>query len=154
METDRALKRAIKDKAGEFARALGVSSSMIYKWTEPHTDYTDSGAYNPLDRLIGIIEKSLALGTPADDAFAPVQCVAEHFGGTFIPPIKTAKSTAEITRELSRVMKEVSDVMRVSAKSLEDNNLSQKEKKEIVGESWEAVRQLIRYIMKVQASVK
>jgi hypothetical protein len=60
--THRVLKNAI-DRAGpkRVARALDVSLSLVYKWTQPARTKQNpgaSGARNPLDKLLAIFELS------------------------------------------------------------------------------------------------
>ena len=80
MKSYEAIQRAINGKTIEHAKALGISLSSVTKWQEPHLDFTDSGSYNPLDRIESITEKSLSLGNPPDRAYAPLQYLTERFG--------------------------------------------------------------------------
>jgi len=52
MESHEALKLAVGTDAVKMAKRLGRSSSLVHKWCEPSTDFSDSGALNPLDRLL------------------------------------------------------------------------------------------------------
>lgn len=61
MKSYEAIGRAIGHQATEFAKRLGLSTSMIYKWTEPCNDYSTSGALNPVDRLETVIETALRI---------------------------------------------------------------------------------------------
>ncbi|MCL4730715.1 MAG: hypothetical protein KJ044_09820, partial [Planctomycetes bacterium] len=61
-ETHRGLKQAV-ERAGpkRVARALDVSLSLVYKWTQPprtKRNPTASGARNPLDKLVTIFSLS------------------------------------------------------------------------------------------------
>jgi hypothetical protein len=70
MKTFEALQKAINGNTAYHAKRLGLSAPMLHKWQEPHMDWSDSGAYNPLDRIEAIIEIARSLGT--EEALAPV----------------------------------------------------------------------------------
>ena len=75
MESHEVLKQAF-DNSGispkEIASELGVSLSLVYKWTQPNTE-TGSGSRNPLDRLAALV---LLNREPAI-----VEWLCQHAGG-------------------------------------------------------------------------
>jgi len=139
MESHQALRISIAGHALRVAKRLGRSSSLVHKWCEPATDFTDSGAINPLDRIEAIIEESLKAGVPARDAYAPIHYLAQQFGGLFLPPVPRTINTVEISQQLCRTIKEASEVFSVAAKALEDDKLTPNERQEIVKEAYEAM---------------
>lgn len=84
MDTYQALAVAIGPHVAAVAKRLQKSTSLIHKWMEPSTDWTDSGTLNPLDRLTDIIETARACGQ-GDAAYEPVRWLARRFGMICIP---------------------------------------------------------------------
>jgi len=76
MESNEVLKQALRKTSPKAVAAeLGVSLSLVYKWTEPSSD-TGSGSRNPLDRLQKVIELS---GDPGI-----VEWLCQQNGGHFV----------------------------------------------------------------------
>jgi len=80
MFSHEALKLAVGRDTVEHAKAHHKSTSLIHKWTEPATDYTDSGAFSPLDRLEILVDTSLRLGNVSrSHSLAPISFLAARF---------------------------------------------------------------------------
>lgn len=139
MESHEAMRRAVGRDAVKVAKRLGRSSSMVHKWCEPAADFTDSGAFNPLDRIEGTIEVALKEDRKSADAFAPIYYLAQRFGGLFLPPIPRTINTHEISTQLMRTVKEAGEAFSVAAAALEDDDLSPNERREILREAHEAM---------------
>jgi hypothetical protein len=155
MQSYEALQKAIAGHTADHAKRLGLSTILLNKWQEPHVDYTDSGAYNPLDRIEAIIEKSLELGIPPDDAFAPIYFLSQQFNLITIHiPEEIKEGQKEIYMELSKCIKEFSDMTGEVSKALEDGRIDKLEYKRIEKETWELVQQAISFLYKAQESVK
>ena len=57
MKSHEVLKQSVEGVGVKtIASDLGVSPSLLYKWCQPGSEPTDSGATNPLDRLAQIFE--------------------------------------------------------------------------------------------------
>ena len=152
MRSHEALQRAIHGRTVEHARKLGLSTVLISKWQEPHTDFTDSGAYNPLDRIETVIETSLSLGNPQADAFAPIQYLSERFGLIMIAVPKASAGKEEVSKELLQTVKEFGELASVSSEALQDGKISSREIAHIEKEAWELIRQTAAFIQKVKES--
>lgn len=140
MESHEALAKTINRHTVAIAKDLGLSTSLINKWQLPHTDFTDSGAYNPLDRIEAIIEQALKLNP--QDAFTPIKWLAEKFGLILIPlPADIPLDTSTLSLELLKTIEEFGDLARVAAEALSDNSLSRSEAKNIQREGHELIRQ-------------
>lgn len=150
MQSFEAIQASINGKTVDHAKRLGLSLSMVGKWQAPSTDFTDSGAYNPLDRLETIIETSLALGNGPERAFAPVRYLAERFGLIVIQPPPPCMALPELHQELARVIKEFGDVLTVSGASFADGEVSKKEAARIKKEANEVLRAVTAFIAKVE----
>lgn len=154
MKSHEAIQRAINGKTVEHAKALGISLSSVTKWQEPHLDYTDSGSYNPLDRIESIIEKSLSLGNSPERAYAPIQYLTERFGLIMLYLPKTCKGNIEISRELLRTIKEFGDLAEASSEALNnDGKISKREAEKINKEAWELIRQTALFMQAIKESV-
>lgn len=152
MKSYEALQLAIKGKTIEFARKLGLSTILVNKWQEPHTDFTDSGAYNPLDRIEVIIEEALRQKNP--DALAPIWYLAERFNLVIIPLPKINEDISEISDELLKTIKEFGDLAKEASAALQDGRIDRIEAKKIDKEAWELIRQVACFIEAVKKSIK
>lgn len=154
MDSHEAIRRAVGENAVEIAKAIGRSANLVYRWTLPTTDFSDSGAYSDLDRLTSLIEKSLSLGTSPVDAFAPIYHLAHKFGGVFLPPVPKTVRTREVAQQLCKVVKEAGDAFSVAAKALEDDKLSPNERKEILREAYEAMAEFATFARMIEGPRK
>lgn len=152
MRSHEALQTAILGKTVEHARKLGLSTGLINKWQEPHTDYTDSGAYNPLDRIETIIETSLALGNPPERALAPINYLAERFGQIIVPVPAPVQNCKTAIHEFLKCSKEFGDLARETEETLKDNVISGAKAARIGKEAWELIRQTALMISVVKAA--
>lgn len=76
MDSHEVLRQALRKTSPKAVAAdLGVSLSLVYKWTEKPND-DGSGSRNPLDRLLQIIELSGDTGI--------VEWLCRQQGGTFV----------------------------------------------------------------------
>lgn len=127
MNTYEALQRAIAGKTVIHAKELHVSTSLVNKWQEPSTDFTDSGAYNPLDRCETIIETSLKQETPREDALAPVQYLAERFNCLLIPLPDKSPTLKSMHAQLAAMVTEFSHLMESTAEAMADGRITTEE---------------------------
>lgn len=152
MRSHEALQKAIAGKTVEHAKRLGLCTSSVSKWQEPHTDFTDSGSYNPLDRIETIIETARSQGNA--DAAAPIHYLAHKFGMIIIPIPQMTGSGDDLTRELLQTVKEFGDLAQVASKHLSDGRITRKEAQEIDREAWELIQQVTVFLKKTQESVR
>ena len=150
MHSHESIQTAINGKTIEHAKALHLSPSTLHKWQEPCADFTDSGCYNPLDRIETIVETSISHGTSLDKALAPVQYLNERFGLVVLslPAEKATVNSCE--KELLHVIEEFGDLARESAKALSDGKLRRRKFERIEKEGWEAIRKIAGYIKRVE----
>ena len=147
-----AFQAAIGRDTALHAKALGLSVSTVTKWKEPSTDFTDSGAYNPADRIETIVSTALSQGRPIEDAHAPIIYLEERFGrvGFVLPECEA--TILEISRQLMDSIKEFGELSACAAKALEDRKLKPSEKLLIQKEGWEAIRSIALFLKQVEAS--
>ncbi len=148
MQSHEAIAAAVQTKAIEFAKRLGLSTSMIYKWMEPSTDYSNSGALNPLDRIESIVETARQFNPNKDAALAPLQYLNERFGLIAINTPKTKSNPNEISQELLKTVTEFGELVKVASAALEDGVLTDKESQNINTTGWQLLRQVAAFLQK------
>lgn len=132
MKSYEAIQRTVKGETVLHAKELHLSSSTVGKWQEPTTDFTDSGAFNPLDRIEKIIETSLKLGkTVREDALAPIQFLAQRFNCVLVPLPEKSPTLKNLQAQLSNTVKSFGQLMEQSADAMEDNIITGNERKDI-----------------------
>ena len=146
MESYQALKAAIKDKAAAFAKRLCKSPSLIYKWTEPAGDYTDSGTLNPVDNLERLIETAIILDHPREDALAPLDYLEHRFGRVAFDIPQKEYCSLEHAQDLLRAVKEFGELASEGARAIENGNLSPQVFARIEKEGYEAMREIFAFI--------
>ena len=151
MKSYEAIQKAIDGNTVEHAKQLHRSTSMLNKWQEPSTDFTDSGAYNPLDRIETIIKTSLALGTDPQKALAPIQYLAQRFNQIIIPVPETKNiSVNDAAKALLKVVEEFGHLSTEAAKAFEDNKIKPHEVKKIEKEVWDLITQASIFLFKIK----
>jgi hypothetical protein len=119
-----------------------MSSSIVHKWCEPHSDFSESGTRNPLDRLEIVVETALKAGRSPRDAYAPIFFLADSVGGLFLPPVPRTIETSDYSKQLCRSIKEAGEAFSALAAALEDDKLSPNERRRILREIYEAIAEL------------
>ena len=146
-----AIQWAVNGQIQEHIKALGLKSPTLYKWMEPSSDYTDSGAYNPLDRTRTIMRTSRDLGNPPERYLAPLHYLAAEFNQIVYPAPMPGKNLSDLQQELSKLVKEFGDVLTESGKRLADGDVSNNDARAIKKEALEVQRALSSFIAKVDA---
>lgn len=154
MKSHEAMRRVVGGHVEEIAKVLRKGTSLIYKWTEAHSDFTDSGALNPLDRITMIISTALACGVSHKDATAPIQYLAHKFDQVVVDLPRALGSSKQITEELAKVMKEFSELTGETAEAIKDNRISPIEADRIEDEGEHLIAAAVSFIRKVRESVK
>jgi hypothetical protein len=152
MENHEALKVAIAGESREHAKRLGLSTISVNKWQEPHVDFSDSGSYNPLDRIDTIVNTALDLKIPKEKALMPIyQLNHNHNLVCFaVPP----GGTHPVNQALISVIKEFADTVQAVSEALGDDRIDRIEAKKIENEGNEALRAIGILIHSVRAAVR
>lgn len=114
-ETHRVLKQAI-DRAGpkRVARALDVSLSLVYKWTQPARTKENpaaSGARNPLDKLLCVFELSQDLEL--------IHFICQVARGYYTPnPVAEGANRINFVTETVTALNDFADMLQFAEKSL------------------------------------
>ena len=133
MHSHELLREVFKDTSPkQVAADLGLSLSLIYKWSEPPDGQAGSGATNPLDRL------EILLRTTND--LRLVQWICQRAGGFFIHNPKTHKAHPDyLIPATNEIVQEFADLLAVVAQAAGDNEISQPEAKKIRAR-WEELK--------------
>ncbi|NOQ52481.1 MAG: hypothetical protein GQ578_09735 [Desulfuromonadaceae bacterium] len=141
MESYDAMRQLVGGDAREMAKRIGRSSSLIQKWCEPSNDYSDSGAYNPLDRLEGMMDEAEKLNKHPREIYAPIRYLSQD-RGVFIPLPQNSCSIEQICDQTARVIKEVGEALSAAGALLEQKNLTPIARKRALKEIDEALHEL------------
>ncbi|PWT78607.1 MAG: hypothetical protein C5B59_01440 [Bacteroidetes bacterium] len=150
MKSYEAVQRSIAGKTVAHAKALHLSTSSVSKWQEPAIDFSDSGSFNPLDRIETIMQTSLHLGTPREDALAPIHYLAHRFHGLFIPLPDHSPSLKNLQVQLSTTVKEFGHLLERSYEAMEDGIITGDERKRIDREGQHLMHHLCCYLQLVK----
>lgn len=132
MQSHEVLKAVLKETgAKQIAADLGLSLSLIYKWTEPSSAEVGSGSSNPLDR-IGQLLKSTG-----DRRVA--QWVCEQAGGFFTPNPKSMPQDSSLIPFANSIVREFADMLGVITQATEDGQITHEEAIQI-RRRWEALK--------------
>jgi hypothetical protein len=120
-----------KTSAKQIAAELGLSLSMIYKWSEPD-DGTGSGAANPLDRIEALVR--------CTNDTRMVHWICERAGGFFIKnPKATWPHPIHLMPATNQIVQEFADLLAVIATAATDNQITKPEAKNIRAR-WEELK--------------
>lgn len=155
METFEALKLAVGRDTVAHAKSHRKSTSLIHKWTEPATDYTDSGAFSPLDRLETVIETSLRLGNvPRAHSLAPIQYLAQRFNCLLLPLPIESPCLVTLANSLNLTIKEFGDLVGITAEAMVDHVITPDERRRIEAEGQELLEALGGFLAAVAEAGK
>ncbi len=116
----------------QVASALGLSLSMVYKWAEPPENDAGSGATKPLDRIAALYD-----GT---NDVRLIQWICQAAGGFFIRNPKTHNAHPSfLIPATNEIVQEFADLLAVIATAASDNQITEKEAKQIRAR-WEELK--------------
>jgi transposase len=124
MQSHELLKEVLKQtSAKQIAADLGLSLSLVYKWTEAPAQDAGSGASNPLDRIDQLLKST------GDKRIA--QWVCERAGGFFIANPQAAPQPQSLIPVTNEIVREFADLLTVIASASADSKVTQVEAKQI-----------------------
>ncbi|MCA8940166.1 MAG: hypothetical protein KDB07_10170 [Planctomycetes bacterium] len=130
------------------AAALGISSSLIYKWCQaPKSDANPeaSGASNPLDRLFIIMELA------GDERL--IEYIARRAGGYFIPnPVHRSRKDLSFVSETMAILDKYADLMRFAEQSLSNDGKIDHDEAITLRRDWDKLKvRLETFVMHCEA---
>jgi transcriptional regulator with XRE-family HTH domain len=130
MESHELLRAVLqKTSAKQVASEMGLSLSMVYKWSEPPVE--GSGAASPLDRIEQLLRVT------GDRRLA--QWICERAGGFFIANPKTTSHAVQLIPATNSIVQEFADMLAVIAAAATDNTITKEEAEDIRGR-WEELK--------------
>lgn len=115
----------------QVASELGLSLSLVYKWTEKPND-AGTGSKNPMDRLLQIMEMS------GDDQILEWLC--QRCDGCFVKnPESSCEKGFEVLPATNEIIGQFSDMLRMISSAALDNSISAKDASEI-RDSWDILK--------------
>lgn len=154
MKTWDALKTCINGHVSAVAKATRKNTVTVYKWTEPHDDFSDSGNHNPLDTLEEIILAAVADGQQEKAALEPLYYLAHRFNCICLKIPKTPHTLEALNTELMRTIREFGRLINAAGKALEDGHISRNELQIIEKNGMEVIRQIICFLKKADEETK
>lgn len=140
MESHEIIRQALeKISPKEVASKMGVSLSLVYKWSQSDED-TGSGAANPLDRVRELYDLT------HDDQL--VQWLCQKADGFFVknPPMgrKPSREVMPVTQE---IVQKFADLLAAISTAAADNSISTQESEHIRHE-WDELKRLTERFVK------
>jgi len=131
MQSHELLRDVIEKKSAKHvATDLELSTSMIYKWTQPR-EGEGSGVENPLDRLEALHRST------GDQRL--VQWICQRAGGFFIQNPKNVPHPHFLIPATNQIVQEFADLLQVIAGAAADNQITPAESKQIRAR-WEELK--------------
>lgn len=132
MQSHEVLKEVLKQtSAKQIASDMGLSLSLIYKWTEAPAEDAGSGASNPLDRIDQLLKST------GDRRIA--QWVCERAGGFFITNPDQKAHAYSLIPVTNKIVQEFADMLAVIASAAADSTVTQDEARQI-RRRWEELK--------------
>jgi hypothetical protein len=135
MNSYEVLKNAIEAAGAKaVASELGISPSLLYKWCEPKSQPEDSGAQNPLDRVLQIFEITRDVG--------PIEWLCQKTDGFRVANPKRVhpKKREEILNSTQVILKEFSDLLQVISESYANDGKIDREEAMRIRHAWEHLK--------------
>jgi transposase-like protein len=132
MDSQEILRNVIK-KAGakNIAATLGLSQSLVYKWTHGESALTD-GVTNPLERIAQLFDLS------QDEQL--LQWLSQRAGGYFVRnPPSTCKKGFEVVPATQEIVQQFADLLGSISEAASDNTITEKEAA-LIRESWDELK--------------
>lgn len=140
MDSHEVIRHALeKVSPKEVAAQMGVSLSLVYKWSQPDEE-TGSGAANPLDRVRELYEM-----TQEDHL---IQWLCHKAGGVFVKNPPTGRTPGrEMMPATQQIVQQFADLLAAISMAAADNSISPKESEHIRHE-WDELKRLTERFVK------
>jgi transposase len=140
MDSHEVIREALeKISPKEVASRMGVSLSLVYKWSQSDED-TGSGAANPLDRVRELYELT------QDDHL--VQWLCQKADGFFVKNPPTGRRPGrEVMPATQEIVQKFADLLAAISTAAADNSISDKESQHIRRE-WDELKRLTERFVK------
>jgi transposase-like protein len=131
MKSHEAIKAAIEQVgAKQIASDLGVSLSLLYKWSEPADE---SGTQNPVDRTAQLIK--------ATKNSVLLEWLCGQSSGVFVKNPTRTDQKVDVLGETQRILKEFSDVLQAVSSAWQDHRVSPTEAT-LIRKEWDELKSI------------
>ena len=132
MESHEVIKKACDNASPkQVAADVGVSLSLVYKWSQPNTEL-GSGSRNPLDRVASLIDATCDPGI--------MQWLCERAGGYFVRnPESQCKEGFEVMPATTEIVAQFGALLSEISRAAEDDSITNDES-EAIRKIWEALK--------------
>ena len=132
MESHEVIKQACENTSPkQVASELGVSLSLVYKWSQPNTEL-GSGSRNPLDRVAALSEATCDHGI--------IQWLCEKAGGYFVRnPESSCNEGFEVMPATTEIVAQFGALLSEISRAAEDDSITHDESEKI-RKIWEALK--------------
>ena len=136
MQSHQVLREAINKKGVKAMSAeLKLSQAMVYKWCQPRDEEGGDGSYNPLDRVLAIVEASEDTG--------PVHWLCQAASGFFVEnPVRTGPNLSPVLQATQKLLREFSDLLEIISDSYNDDSAINSAESQRIREEWERLKTL------------
>jgi len=132
MESHEVLRQALEHaNPKEIASELGISLSLVYKWSQPGDDEGGSGTTNPLDRVLQLFRIT------KDDFI--IQWLCRKSGGFFVKNPHPGKGEVDLMPATQGIVQMFAELLTAISKAAADHKISSKEAAEIRHE-WDELK--------------
>lgn len=115
---------------------MGLSKSMVYKWTQPPKDERDSsaGAANPLDRVVELYDLTKYRGL--------INWICQEADGFFVanPRIEPDDAQREALSSTQQLVTEFGDMLAEISRSVGNDGIISKPEAARIRKSWERLK--------------
>ncbi|MBL4847655.1 MAG: hypothetical protein JKY65_19230 [Planctomycetes bacterium] len=117
----------------KIAHELRVSNSLIYKWCEEDSE-DGSGARNPLDRLLKLVEST--------QDREPIEWLCSRTGGTYVPnPVVDLEGyDAEYIAHTQQLLDNFSQLLRTVSQAMSDDGRVDQEEAGTIRREWDRLK--------------
>jgi transposase-like protein len=133
--------KGVKEVAGE----LGVSTSLVYKWCQEKDSESASGAENPLDRILKIVEIT--------GETELVHWLCQKAGGFFVEnPVEPQENSTPVLEATQRLLSEFSELLAAVSEGYNTDGEIDKLEAERIRKEWEDLKTLAeRFVVACEA---
>lgn len=134
MKSHEVLKLVVSEKgAKQVAPEVQVSRSLLYKWCQSHEDPDASGAANPLDRLLRLMEFT--------DDDRPLEWLCKARGGFYVPnPTSGQSEGGAVLEATQKLLADFSDLLSEVSSSYSNDAQIDTEEARRIREEWEDLK--------------
>jgi len=136
MDSHQVLKKSV-DLVGakKVAADMNVSTSLIYKWCEAPGAEGSSGARNPLDRLLALLQSTQDTSV--------VEWLCNQVGGVLVrnPEVSVERIDTDIIAQTQRMIRDFSELLQVISESIANDGRVDREEGKRIREEWQQLKQ-------------